>query len=355
MYKNTLLVVAVMASFQGFGQDIHFSQYTETGSLINPALTGSTHTIRASTIYKDQWKAITVPYKTFGASFEMKFKPKVWEEVDPHRQFTYKKSFSKSAGGLSFYSDKAGDGKMGTTRADLSLSTAVTLSEKSYMFAGLQAGLVQRSIDFSKLIWPDQYSGSGYDPNINSGETYGSSRFIYPDYAAGILWSYGQAEKYISSNDQFKANAGVAMYHISKPVQKFLAGGDRMYAKYVVHGSCAVGIQNTNLSLLPSYLLEFQGPAKEIVAGMMFKYRMKEDSKYTGFIKSAHISLGAFYRNRDAVIISSLFEFSAYAIGMSYDINTSDLNTVSNYRGSFEVSLRFVTPSPFLYQTRSRF
>lgn len=347
---SILLVTSVAA------QDIHFSQYIETPSLVNPALTGSSHIIRASMIYKDQWKAVTVPYKTFGASYEMKFKPKVWEEVDPRMSETYRKTFSKMAGGLAFYSDKAGDGKMGTTRADLSLATAVTVGEKSLIYAGLQAGLVQRSIDVSKLIWPDQYTGSGYDPNMNPGETFGSSRFLYPDFAGGLLFSYGGTEKYLTANDQFKLDIGAAMFHISKPAQKFLAGsGDRLDARYVVHGKSLIGIQNTNLSLVPSYLLQFQGPAKEIIAGMSFRYRMKEDSKYTGYVKGSTVSLGAHYRNKDAVIVSTMVEFAQYAIGMSYDINTSDLHTVSTYRGGFEICLRFVSPSPFLYQTRSSF
>ena len=56
-------------------QDIHFSQYNETPSLLNPALTGTQYVIAASAIYKDQWRSVTVPYKTFGASYEMKFHP----------------------------------------------------------------------------------------------------------------------------------------------------------------------------------------------------------------------------------------------------------------------------------------
>ncbi len=355
LLRTAAVLVTSAFSLNTFAQDIHFSQYTETPSLINPALTGSSHIIKAYTIYKDQWKAVTVPYRTFGAAYEMKFKSKVWEEVDPHMSETYRKAFSKMAGGLAFFSDKAGDGKMGTTRCDLSLATAVTVGAKSLIFAGLQAGLVQRSIDVSKLVWPDQYNGTGYDPNINPGENFGSSRFLYPDYAAGLLFSYGGTEKYLTANDQFKLDIGGSIFHISRPAQKFLSGGDRMDYRIVAHGKSLIGIKNTNLSLVPSYLLQFQGPAKEIVMGMMFRYRLKEDSKYTGYVKGATFSLGGFYRNKDAMIVSTMIEFAQYAIGMSYDINTSDLHTVSTYRGGLEICLRFVSPSPFLYQTRSSF
>jgi hypothetical protein len=50
-------------------------------------------------------------------------------------------------------------------------------------------------------------------------------------------------------------------------------------------------------------------------------------------------------------------EYANYAIGFSYDINTSGLQTASNARGGMEITLRFVNPNPFLYQhgTQSRF
>ena len=37
-------------------QDFHFSQYNENPALVNPALTGATSALRASLVYKDQWR-----------------------------------------------------------------------------------------------------------------------------------------------------------------------------------------------------------------------------------------------------------------------------------------------------------
>jgi type IX secretion system PorP/SprF family membrane protein len=126
-----------------FAQDIHFSQYNNTPALVNPALTGTANVLRASVIYKDQWKGVTVPYKTFGAMFEMKFKASNWEKVDQNLTKTYKKSFSRLAGGLSFFSDKAGDGNMSTSQVNLSLASFVPVSAKSSLSVGLQASMVQ--------------------------------------------------------------------------------------------------------------------------------------------------------------------------------------------------------------------
>jgi len=50
---------------------------------------------------------------------------------------------------------------------------------------------------------------------------------------------------------------------------------------------------------------------------------------------------------QDAAIAVIKFEYANYAIGFSYDINMSQLKTVTNTRGGFEISLRFISPGAF--------
>jgi type IX secretion system PorP/SprF family membrane protein len=286
----------------------------------------------------------------------MKFKASNWEKVDQNLTKTYKKSFSRLAGGLSFFSDKAGDGNMSTSQVNLSLASFVPVSAKSSLSVGLQASMVQRTVDFSKLTFPYQFNGGTYDPSAFNGENIASQSFIYPDVAAGVNWSYGYNERAIGANNSFKSNIGFGVYHITQPKQNFLIGGSDMLARrYVLNGDFLIGIPNTNIALAPSYLIQFQGPEKEILAGMMCKYYFKEDSRYTGFIKRSAFGAGAAYRNKDALILSTLVEVGQYAIGFSYDINVSKLTTASTGRGGPEIFLRFVTPNPFLNQMKSRY
>ncbi|MBK5284569.1 MAG: PorP/SprF family type IX secretion system membrane protein [Bacteroidia bacterium] len=336
-------------------QDIHFSQFYETPSLLNPALTGATYNLRASLQYKNQWGSVTVPYKTFAASFEMKFNQKNWEQED-HDNIFHKKTFRNLAWGISFFSDKAGDGDMGLTQANFSLASQVPLDDKNSLAVGLQASVAQRSVDYSKLIWPDQYNGSGYSQNINSGENFNSSKFIYGDYAAGLLWTYGKGEMYMSANDEIKANAGVSLYHISQPKESYISNtSEILNTRFVAHGGMVFGIKNTSLDIAPSFMLNYQGPSKEIVFGTLFKYNLREDSKYTGNIKSAFVSIGGYYRNSDAIIPTVLLEIGQYALGVSYDVNVSDLHAASTYRGGIEIMLCFVGSNPFLYENKPRF
>jgi type IX secretion system PorP/SprF family membrane protein len=352
--KSGILSVFLYTS-SVLAQDIHFSQYLHTPTLVNPALTGATHTLRAAVIYKDQWRGVTVPYKTYGASFEMKLKASNWDKADDNKTKSYKKSVSRLAAGLSFFSDKAGDGNMGTSQVIGSLASFVPVNDKNSLSIGLQTSMIQRSIDFSKLVFPDQYNGSVYDPNISNGENQGTQNYIYADVGAGVNWSYGYGSKAVASNDGVKIQSGIALFHINKPRPKFITDSkEEVFMKVVLHGDAALGVKNTNMVFVPSYLLQFQGPSKEIMVGLMTKYYFKEDSKYTGFIKQSAFGIGAAYRNLDALILSAQIEVGQYAVGFSYDFNTSKLSKASAGRGGAEIFLRFVTPNPFLYQMSTK-
>ncbi len=97
-----------------------------------------------------------------------------------------------------------------------------------------------------------------------------------------------------------------------------------------------------------------QGPQMELTPGMCVKYQFKETSTYTGYVKGSAMTLGCYYRNRDAVIPYFMIEMDKYSFGISYDTNISGLTNVTEGRGGIEISLRFNSPSSFLYQTKSR-
>lgn len=334
-------------------QDIHFSQFFEDPSNLNPALIGAVNATRGALNYKDQWRSVTTPYQTVAGSYEMRFNTNEWEKV-PAKTEVYKLAQKRMAGGISFFSDRAGDGNMGLSQVQLSLSSAVPLSSRSVLSVGLQGGYSQRSVNYSKLIFPEQYNGTGYDPTSSTGENFGNGVFYHADFAGGLLYAYNKKESKISANDQFKCFAGVSIYHFNRPRQSFLDNGERMYARQMIHANFEKGFKQTNVSILPSFMVALQGPSKEIIFGGMVKYKLRNDTKYTGFIRGSNLLLGAYYRNSDALIACFQMEFGNYGLGFSYDINTSPLHTASNFRGGFEIMLKFVTPNPFLYQARSR-
>ena len=354
--NNILLAVGLCASLTMNSQDYHFSQFNENPSIVNPALTGVSHAFRASAVYKEQWRTVATPYTTYGISIESKIKPGNWASASPKQSMTFKKSANRMAAGLSVYNDKAGDAKMGTLQANLSFAMSFPLSKLSALSLGLQGSLVQRKVDQSKLIYANQYNGTRYDTGLPTGELNTQQNFSYGEFGAGAVWSYGHNEKSIGANNDFKALIGFSTYHLNQPKQNYMGteANEKLGRKYVFHGNVTIGVPNSNIAFVPSWLMQFQGKQKEMIEGVMIKYYMNDDSKYTGIKKRSAIGLGVYYRNFDAIIASFLLDKGQYAVGVSYDINASGLTNVSKSRGGIEINLRFVTPNPFLYQKRSK-
>jgi len=330
-----IFIVLVIIALQGTlkAQDIHFSQFFYAPLFLNPSLTGvygGNH--RGILNYKDQWRSVASPYKTFAASYDTRF------------MYTKNDQFGV---GASFYNDAAGDLKMGMTQFNMLASYQKQLTPEMGFSFGLRGGLGQTSLkgDVALQQWGNQYDGTVYNPNLPSGEVNAIDNFMYGDFSAGALWQYGFNENYITANDQFNIQFGVALDHINRPRQSFYSSkAERLDARFVFHGCSEIGISNTNLAVVPQFIYLHQGPASELNLGSMFKFKLQEASKHTMWIKSAFASLGGFYRAKDAFQLVGRIEFKGYSLGVSYDINTSNLREASKGKGGLEFSLQYIPP-----------
>lgn len=339
---NSALYLLHSASF---AQDVHFSQFYQTPLLINPALTGVFNgDMRAIVNYKDQWRVVNA-YNTYALSLDGGVLKKKWKNA-------------YIGLGTFLFKDVAGDSKMGTTQGNLSLSSIIGVGENQKLSAGLQGGFAQRSISPTVQKWGNQFCPTcpttGYDPNTNSGENIpASSDFSFGDFSGGVLWTYSAGQSTMSSNNQMSFNAGIAFHHINRPKQEFL-NAEKLYSRYVAHAGANIGLKNFNSALLPSVLLVKQGTTQEIILGMLIRYTIKEQSKYTGFFKETAVQFGAYYRAGDAVVPTMVIEYASYAVGVSYDVNISEFRTASKGQGGIEIFLRFISPNPFSNKSASR-
>jgi len=328
-----IIILSGVGSFV-FSQDIHFSQFNNSPLTLNPASTGVFNAdIRVIMNYKSQWKQVSDPFKTYAFSCDAGLLKKKWQN-------------GYIGVGVSVFNDHAGLSNLSTTEANLSLSSVLAVASNHNLSVGIQAGMAQRSVSIDGLQWTNQYNGMNYDSGLSSGEQFSQNNFSFQDYSTGILWSFGKGEMYSTANDAVKANLGIAMFHVNRPEQSFLGTKDRLYSKYVIHGMFYKGIKNTRASIIPSAAVYLQGKSKEILAGMLVKYKLKEASKYTGFIKASDVYFGGYYRYGDAIAICTQLEVNRYFIGLSYDVNMSGLTTVSKGLGGLEISLRFINPNP---------
>lgn len=331
-YINKIFIVClVLFAFSGFGQDVHFSQFYRVPLMVNPALTGvfpGDH--RGMLIFRDQWAGIA-PFKTYGLAYDA--------------AILRNKLNRKYLGvGLMAFKDEAGDTRLNTTQVNISVSSVIMINQKQNISAGIQGGFAQRSIDAEALQWGAEYEENiGYQAGTGSSINY--ENYSYGDFSAGLSWSYSSSETNMSSNDQLRANAGIALYHLNQPAQLF--DEEDLHMQIVVHANASIGIKGTNLGLTPSVLYLSQGPLKEINFGGLLRYTLKEQSKHTGLLKETTLYAGSYYRLGDALIPTLIFEMASYSIGCSYDLNTSSFKEATGGKGGFELSLRYINPNPF--------
>lgn len=325
-----LLIAALVLPMFASAQDIHFSQLTQTPLLLNPANAGFTHDLAAIVNYKDQWRSVTAnPFKTFNVSVDA--------------GFMKNKKGSKMGLGINVFSDKAGDGNMGTTTGQLHLSGIIALNDNSFMSVGLYGGFGQRSLSYDKLYWDNQYIMGQLDLTAPSFEPTTASNHTYADVGAGLAWTYGTGNNTISSNDAWNVTLGLSAQHLNKPVYSFYGNNDmRLPMKIVAHGNGEIGIKNYSLVLEPGYIVMIQGGHHEINAGLLVKYWLQEASVYTGRKKPAAFVLGGYYRFADALNVVAAYEMYPFRLGLSYDVNLSSLTGASQARGGLEISLRFM-------------
>ncbi len=326
----------LLSTFNSHAQDIHFSQFNNSPLTLNPSLAGSFDgDLRVIANFKDQWASIS-PYMTFALSGDMGF-------------FKSRRNSSYLGAGISFFSDRAGTTQLSLNQFNFSLSYHVSLNENNMLSTGLQGGLGLRSINLNNNIkWDNQYNGTNYDPNIPSDEPLHSGSISYPDFAAGMQWSYGRRERNAISGNNLKMDAGIAAYHLTTPNQSFYGNStDKLPMRFVVHGGIYAGIINSKTSLAPSFEYMRQDRQKEFVIGLMLVNKMLQQSLYTRNEKSAYMSFGAYYRFGDAIIPTFEIQKSDYAFGISYDVNVSKLSTVTTCRGGFEFTLRMINSNIF--------
>jgi type IX secretion system PorP/SprF family membrane protein len=347
-YKNKILICGFIVLHNIIcSQDIHISQYYNFPLFCNPANTGDIKgNIRAVAVYRSQWSKIAIPYSTSGFSFESNL---------------YRNRYkTKSLGiGVMLLNDKVGEFKLITNVAILSIAGSVRLNSRNSLALGLQGGFGQKRFDASSLKWGNQYNGLNYDSNISSGEKY-YNNLIYNDISAGLNWNFDANPRnkgtYARDANRPKGSLGVALFHINRPNTTLNSSTklDRIYRKLSVNGSLNITNPTNNVTYIPSFLCEFQGPSIKVNVGSMFRYILKEGTIYTGLKEGKAISFGVFYRHKDAFVLSTLYEYQRTAFGLSYDINISKLVVATQARGGFEFTIRYITPPALRYSKGSK-
>jgi type IX secretion system PorP/SprF family membrane protein len=306
-------------------QDAHFTQFPSGSEWLNPSTAGALASVTGNLIYRDQWGGIGEFYQTMYASGQFRLKSKKG-----------KRGFS--AVGIQLLNDRAGTARLNTLNAGVNYAYHIKIDERQTLGAGVYAGFLQRSFTANGLQWGSQYDGSTWNAAL-PGENASNLRRSMFDLGAGLCWTFKSSEKYMTANNQRMFRIGAGAWHLSQPNIAFNEL-DKLAPRISVHGDALIGIANTPLAVLPAVLFQRQ-QTTELIMGSLIRYTVKESSRYTNFVSSSSIAVGAYWRNKDAIALAAQLQWSSYSLGLSYDANVSALRQSTNGRGGFEITFSY--------------
>jgi len=314
-----------------YSQDLHFAQFYNTPMLINPSLAGGDDgTFRGVLNYRDQWKSAGNAYKTFGLSLD----GGMIKKID--------KGFLGI--GAAIYNDKQGDVGLSKLNAKLSLAYHLQISRQQFFTAGVAGGIAQTSIDRTKMIWDDQYDGTGYNSSIVSNEPLFETNSVSPDFSLGANYLFKENE--YAGNKRFLI--GGAVHNLIKVNDAVLGVVKKTRSlRYTIHSEASFPVRGTNIQIQPSGFIAIQGNARELFIGSNIKYELKQESKFTDFAKTSAITFGVFAREFKSIIAYAGLQLDKYNIGVSYDINISGYSVATSGRGGFEISIKYINLTKF--------
>jgi len=308
----SMLVLMLTCSGVTAQIDPHFSQYYAYPVWLNPALTGAVDgDYRITANYRNQWSQLTKAFSTVGVSADFQTAKTLNFGVNVLRQ-------------------TAGEGGYQYTNAYATLAyTGIRFGENAYkriVFA-LQAGVLDRRFDVSKLTFGDQWNPvTGYNSaaSFDAEGKYATTSF---DAGAGVLYFDGEPNKRVN------IFAGASAFHITRPDDKFkVSGNDKIPVRWAGHGGARIGISD-NIYLTPNFLYMRQGNQSESMLGAYAQFQV---DTYNDFL------FGAYYRVNDAVVPFAGLHFHNMVLGVSYDANASSLRNGNVSPNAFEISLSII-------------
>jgi len=308
------IFMIVFLPFLGLGQDIHWSHVNRQPLYQNPGNTGLfVGDLRFTGNYKDQWRNVSLPFSTFAAGVDGKWKKR-----------------GLNWGALMFY-DQVGDGKFKTMELQLSLSKQLKLTADSVhcLSVGVQTGLNYRQVNMSKFYFDNQFDGIAFDPNLPTLESYTNDTRTNASVSTGAVYTWNR-----SKTEQL--TLGIAGFNLNRPNQGFYGQKVQRDRRLSLFGGYERPL-NADWTLLPGFSFNLQGKYRELVLGSQARYTLVNR---LGTYRA--VDGGIWFRSRDAVIVRVGVAIQNWSVALSYDTNISKLVPASNLRGGLELSAHYI-------------
>jgi type IX secretion system PorP/SprF family membrane protein len=297
-----------------FAQDPHFSQYFSSPLTFNPAFAGYFDGTQRFTVNaRTQWANVGDTHTTGTVSFDTKImKGKIADNdrwgIGIHALY------DQSSGGVfknSYVSFSTAFNKGLDAEGDQSIGI------------GIQATIAHNAVDFNKISFSNQFTGSGFDLYVPNGETISNQSITYIDLNAGILYNYK-----IENGSQF--SFGASIFHILGPRLSFFSGNNNSLARrYTFHAGGSFDVGDNNDFFVSGHIMQQGGASEYVIGGACgFGVGNSQTSLYAG----------GWLRAGDALYPYLSLRTPEYQFGLSYDITSSDINQSNRFTDSTEIS-----------------
>lgn len=316
--KHILLAICSLALSTNLNaQGIHFSQYYNAPLLLNPANTAllPENDYRIGVNYRKQWASVPVPYTTTSVYGDF--------QAMRNRNLT-----NWLGAGFAYWSDKAGNGELSVSRIDGFLAYHVQMGEFSMISAGVSAGTVQRSVDFNKLTFNQQWDGLSFNSSMSNGEAGYVSQTRFFDLATGVNYAF-------FPNENVYLKVGVGAAHVNQPKESFYGQENKLGIRPTVNADVLLKLSPT-IILNPSLYYTRQKAASELLFGTLFQVNVSSADDF-----NASLILGAFHRWNESAIGTIGLQYQHWKLMTSYDFTISTLSSNNKGRGAFELALKY--------------
>jgi len=334
--RNVYILIALqIQALCCLAQDMHFSQYQLIPLAANPALAGvmeGNH--RLSGNIRQQWNSIAGN--------------QAWK----HAYFSYDGRACINdnflSWGIHLQSDRMGAPAFSNNTVSATIAYHQRLERGLYLSAGASAGALHYRIDDSGMTFDEQFSINGYDPGLPSAENFERFSRTVPSLSAGLLL--------FSPTDGW--TAGAALHHINQPAYSFFGkDGNRLGMGVSLHGSATFNLstvtQRSRLTVRGLFRRQSVfGNSRQwlLMPGAAWRYAFGQRQQAQGFSLGLSCRLSGHAEGQpvtlDAFIPAAYFDFDAFSLGFSYDVNVSSAARESYLRGGWEVTVSYQNRKP---------
>jgi type IX secretion system PorP/SprF family membrane protein len=323
MKEKLLLLICLISTHVVLAQDPTFSQFYAAKIYYNPAYAGADNGVRASMNFREQWPSITSRFRTYNFNADI--------------------GIPKIGGGIGIIATKnvEGEGFLKTTTLGAAVSHIFRIQDnnkkKLYVHMGLYAAMINKAIEWDKLVYSDQLDPLyGKVTDISAMQRPPGNSRTFPDFGFGTMARY-KVNRTIHT-------FGVSVSHLNEPDQSLLMRGQKLPMKYIGHYIGFIPVKSNKFYLSPGFIYERQSKLEALNVGLLGIY--------------GPVFGGVWYRRKNVPVLSirrdsfiwnvgvkGVFKTDyRWQIGYSYDLTVSGLAAYSG--DTHEISLTIEYDSP---------